>query len=513
MISDTATHALRVIIRSDLGTSDMQDYEFRHMEHARVRSADAAVYKAVQHEAALERKAVRRAQPKHLASSSKRVRHVDESQLYGIKKRHKGLVPLIVLLFFVLILGGLAFGAFYVYEQDTALIVRERTIEAGEQADIGMYITGTPVFQDYVSCNLDFSTINNVLPQTIRFTVRMYGTNFPCVLNIVDTTPPVAEAVPQVMYSVDRIPQAEDCVTNVYDLNDVTVEWAEVPNMEWGGDFTAKVLVKDSSGNETLVSVPFSVTRDIVAPVIEGAEDIEAFIGDTIQYRENVTVTDDIDPEPVLEVDTSGIVPDEEGTYEVTYRAKDFSGNMSETTINLTLVEKPDTWVEPELVYAEAREVLNKITNSSMTDMEVAIQITWWVRYNVHYISECDDSCWTRAAYDGLTKRTGNCYTFAMCAKALFDVAGIENMIIIRDPYIYNPHFWNYINIDGQWYHCDSTPRLEYDGYFFMYTTEELRNFWHNGWNGYNFDEDLYPESAQESVQNRINYVGHSIKN
>ena len=148
-----------------------------------------------------------------------------------------------------------------------------------------------------------------------------------------------------------------------------------------------------------------------------------------------------------------------------------------------------------------------------MTDMEKALQITWWVRYNVYYVNNCDNSSWTRAAYDGFTKQNGNCYNYAMCAKALFDVAGIENMIIIRDPYIYNPHYWNYIKIDGEWYHCDSTPRIGYSSYFFMYTTKELKNFWHNGWNGYNFPEDLYPESATESVQSRINYSGHKIKN
>ena len=52
---------------------------------------------------------------------------------------------------------------------------------------------------------------------------------------------------------------------------------------------------------------------------------------------------------------------------------------------------------------------------------------------------------------------------------------------------------------------------MGYDSYFFMYTTEELENFWHNGWNGYSFDEDLYPESAEESVQWRINYGSHSV--
>ena len=82
----------------------MQDNEFRHKEHARVRSADSAVIKAVEHEAALERKAERkehRTQPEHRSSKPQKTRRVSDSQLYGIKKRHKGRVPLIILLILV----------------------------------------------------------------------------------------------------------------------------------------------------------------------------------------------------------------------------------------------------------------------------------------------------------------------------------------------------------------------------------------------------------------------------
>lgn len=434
-----------------------------------------------------------------------------EAKSYGIRKHNRHVLPLLIVLLLLVIIMIAEFLAFDIYERDTGYIVRECTVEAGSTASVDMFITKEAQFPQYVSCNLDFSTVDYIIPKTIRFTVRMYGMNFPCVLNIVDTTPPTADAIPQSMFSVDSIPPVEECVTNIYDLNDVTVEWVDTPDVSWGGNVFAKAAVTDSSGNVTIVKVPFVVTRDTVAPVIEGMEDIEVYIGDPIMYRENVTVTDDIDPNPTLEIDTSEVTMDEEGTYTVTYRAYDFTGNVSEETIELTLIEKPDTYVEPELVYEEAQDILDSITWDSMTDMERALAITYWVRYNVYYVSNCDDSSWTRAAYDGLTKRSGNCYTFAMTAKALFDVAGIENMVIIRDPYIYNPHYWNYIKIDGEWYHCDSTPRMGYDSYFFMYTTEELENFWHNGWNGYSFDEDLYPESAEESVQWRINYGSHSI--
>ena len=427
------------------------------------------------------------------------------------QKKHRSL-PFLIMLLLVILIAIPAVWAITVYNEDTDLIVTENTIEAGTSADIGMFIKGNPKFPQYVSCNLDFGTVNYVLPQTIRFTVRMYGTNFPCVLNIVDTTPPTAEPVPHEMFSVDQIPPVEECVKNVYDLNDVTVKWKEVPDISNGGNIIAKVSVTDSSGNETIVDVPFQVTKDSVAPVIDGTKDIEAFVGDIIRYRTDVTVTDDLDPNPTLEIDTSKVDLKTAGTYVVTYRATDFSGNVSEVEIKLTLTKKPKTYVDPATVEKEAKKVLAKITKSGMSDMEKALQITWWVRYNVNYVAKADNSSWTRAAYDGLVKRQGNCYNFAMTAKALFDAAGIENMIINRDPYIYHGHYWNYIKIDGEWYHCDSTPRLKYNSYFFMYTTKELKNFWHNGWNGYNFKEEKYPKSATTSVQKKINYAAHKLK-
>ena len=130
MISDIVTPASRGIIRNVEGTSEMQDNEFRHKEHARVRSADAAVFKAVEHEAALERKAAAEKQAGSRAGKSspvsysaegskpKRVgrpggehdgsgrsgnqrprsRRVNERKMYGVKKRHKFVVPLVILL-------------------------------------------------------------------------------------------------------------------------------------------------------------------------------------------------------------------------------------------------------------------------------------------------------------------------------------------------------------------------------------------------------------------------------
>jgi len=271
-------------------------------------------------------------------------------------------------------------------------------------------------------------------------------------------------------------------------------------------------VLTDACGNQTVVGVPFEVTRDSTPPEITGAMDIDVYLGDTISYRKNITVTDDYDDSPVLEIDTSNVEPDEPGKYDVIYKAKDFSGNESSVTVSIVILEKPEGYVEPEVVYEAAKEILDEITEPGMTDEEIALQIVWWCRYNIRFVLKTEYNSWTEAAYSAYTYRSGNCYATAYAVKALLDVAGFENMIIERWPYQTATHFWNYVKINGEWYHCDATWREGYDSYFFMYTTKELLNFWQGGWNGFQFKEEAFPESASESVQYRIDYYNHTME-
>ena len=402
---------------------------------------------------------------------------------------------------------------FFVFMTDEARkVIPEVTTEVASPVTLDYYFTEAPVVSDLVSCNLDFTTVNYAVPQDIYFTITMYYRNYPCVLHVVDTTPATAEAIPQTMFSVDEVPSAEECITGITDATAVSVAWAEEPDISAGGEMSFDVVLTDACGNVSTVAVPFSVTKDSTPPVITGTKDIEGYCDDPITYKDGVTVTDNYDDNPTLTIDNSAVDIYAAGEYTVTYIATDFSGNSSTADITVTLEEKPSTYVEPAEVEAAAQEILEQITEPGMSDMEIALQICWWCRYHINYVEKADVSSQTRAAYDGLVNRSGTCYTIAYAAKALYDAAGIENMIVKREPYTYSPHYWNYICIDGQWYHCDSTPRHEYSSYFFMYTTDELKAIWLNGWNGYKFDETKYPESATESVQYMINYSQHKVK-
>ena len=399
------------------------------------------------------------------------------------------------------------------FKEQKELLKQEVTIEAGTvKPDVNMFFTEMPAYPQFVSCNLNFDEVRYDIPQTVRFNIKMYGLNYPCRLIVQDTVAPKGEGVQQKIFSCEEMPGAITCLTGIDDVTDCTATWKDVPDMSMGGDFICTAVLTDASGNETEIGVPFSVTRDSTPPVIVGARDLEVYIGDPVRYREGIEISDDYDASPELTIDTSGVNLNEPGTYEVKYIVKDFTGNETEACVNIKVANKPEGYIEPEVLYEKAREILDSITEPGMTDEEVALQIVWWCRYNIRFILRTDTRSWTEAAYNAFISRTGNCYSTAYAVKALFDVAGLENMIIERYPYQTATHFWNYVKLNGEWYHCDATWREGYDSYFFMYTTAELLDFWQGGWNGFQFKQSLYPESAAKSVQNRIDYKNHTIK-
>lgn len=451
----------------------------------------------------VKRPAPKQAPKKKVNTETKPVTKEEQAKMF------KGLVIAVAAL--LVVLTGIFCYQFF--KDETDLINREVTIEAGTvRPDLSMFLNGEPEFPDLVSTNLNFDEVNADIPQTISFNIKMYGRNFPCKLIIQDTVAPVGQGIAQKIFAAQDLPEAASCITGIEDITDVTVTWKDIPDYSQGGNYTAVALLTDGCGNETSVNVPFEVTKDDKAPSIVGALDMQAYIGDSVTYRDGVIVTDDYDENPELIIDTSDVDLQTEGEYEVVYTARDLSGNENSVTITLTVSEKPEGYIEPEVVYEAAREILDEITEPGMTDEEVALQIVWWCRYNIRFILKTYSDSWTEAAYNAYVYRTGNCYSTVYAVKVLLDVAGIENMIIERYPYETATHFWNYVKLNGQWYHCDATWREGYDSYFFMYTTDELLNFWQGGWNGFQFAQDKYPESATESVQSRIDYKNHTIK-
>ena len=409
--------------------------------------------------------------------------------------------------FLILLLAGLLC---FLMLRPGELLLERVSVEAGTAPSPAMFLVDAQAYGELAAFKTDMSTVNINVPGEYPIVITINGKDYSTVMEIVDKTPPAA-APSGYATEVGVLPEAYMLVTDVKDVSDVTVSYYQEPDVSKGGTAEAIVRLTDAYGNTTDMVVELLVTADEVPPVIEGAVDLEYFLGESISYKSGITVTDDETESPKLSVDNSQVDSSKAGTYPVTYTATDDAGNTASVTVQLTLKEKPKGYVDKETVYDLARKVLDDITNDSMTDMEVAFAIYKWTKSNIAYTGSSDKSSWTKGAYQAFTKKSGDCYNYFAAAKALYDVAGIENVDVIKSDTSHSSHYWSLINLGDGWYHVDCTPRRNV-GYFFMNTDAELEAYSKKNKNSHIFDTDAYPERATESVQDLVDYKNGKVK-
>lgn len=323
------------------------------------------------------------------------------------------------------------------------------------------------------------------------FLPRLWDANRPAV----EPIPPSGTPAEQTCLTVDTL-TPEDFVTNIAGSSSVTVTFAKEPDFTTPGTQEVALLLTDEDGNTTELTATLTVLQDTTPPVISGVADQEILLGETVAYKKGVTVTDDYDENVELEVDSSQVNPAVAGDYLVTYRATDRSGNTAEATAYFSFTQ-PSEYTD--LALEEAQKVLDKITTEDMTQTEVAKAIYDWCRANIAYTAHSDKGDWQKAAVQGFTQRSGDCYVYFATAKAMFEAAGIPN-IDVEKIYVEGRamHYWSLIDCGSGWYHFDATPRVGEGDDFFMVTDAYLEAYSQAHNNSHEFDHSLYPATPEE---------------
>lgn len=292
------------------------------------------------------------------------------------------------------------------------------------------------------------------------------------------------------------------------------------PTMHSSSD-SGKPTRQPTSG--TTVPSTSSGPKDTQRPVIDinPTANLSVYLGDSIAYKSFIIFSDDQATEAELskslKVDRSDVDTSAPGVYPVTYTVTDNAGNKASLTIQLTIMEKPSGYVEPDVAYNLARNVLAQITTEDMSKAEVAAAIYNYVKFNISYSGSSDKNRgWPAGAVDGFTRGTGDCYTYYATAKALYDVAGIPNVDVVKvktPQTSQSSHYWSLIDVGNGWYHVDCTPRANnYADSFFLYTDEEMLAYSRNNHNCFNFDPAAYPARQTESVQSHIQFSSSTLK-
>lgn len=433
-------------------------------------------------------------------SSAQARRRKERARLMERKKRRLKIVcgiEVVIFVLFAVIVTKL------IIDFSKSPVAETVTLEVGQEIKTESFLLKEGRTAAFIT---DVSAIDINKPGSYTVTLEVNGKQYDSNLVLKDTVAPQATAV-KTTTTVGVLPNPEDCITDIIDVTEVTVKFIITPEVSRVNTVSAVVGLTDEGGNETELEVSIEVIeeKDEEPPVIAGVKDIEIIVGDSISYKKDITVTDNEDPDPVLEIDNSQVDISTPGEYPVTYTATDASGNTASVPATVIVNPKPIPEGEEE-IYAMAEEILEQITDDSMDDMDVAFAIFRWVKGNIGYTGSSDKSDWIVGAYDGFTKRSGDCFTYFAVAKELFNVAGIENVDVVKSDTSHSSHYWNLINLGDGWYHVDCTPRVGSGDNFFMVTDEELEAYSVKHNNSHVFDGSLYPERATESVQDMVNY-------
>lgn len=401
---------------------------------------------------------------------------------------------LLILIPLIIILGAVTGGLFF-YFSATDLVYSEVYIEAGSKdCTVGDFLKhdadGVAFSKDSdfdLNTPGDYKiTINRKMPVIGKMTYHS-------TLHVQDTTVPVVTLAEESieMYTTATAPTAADLVESVIDASNCTIDFKEPYDFTKEGKFDVVILVTDEAGNTTESTIPCTVVEDVTPPEITGVEPLTVSQGDAISYKKGVTVTDDKDDNPTLEVDTSLVNPDKRGTYKITYTATDAAGNVSEKTTTIKIVSAKISEATEETVNAKADEILSEIITDGMTQKQQAKAVFDWVVKNITYSETAGIDDLLSAAYKGMYYRVGDCTVKQKTAEVMLNRLGIKNMEIekIRDT---RGHYWLLIDVGEGWYHYD--PNLQLDGTLIFYWHDaDLWAYSNAHKNTHNYDPSKYP--------------------
>ena len=323
---------------------------------------------------------------------------------------------------------------------------------------------------------------------------------------VVDTVAPTGSAVDVEAWVGDEL-TADLFVTDIRDATPVKVTFAEEPDGTREGSQPIHLLLTDAAGNQASLTSSLTLTKDNEAPVIYGAKKYTLYIGQTATYKKDVLAIDNRDGEVEIKVDSSGVNPRVEGTYQAVYSATDRAGNSSSVDVEVVVKQRTVTMEE---LHELADQVLSEITTPDKSLYLKAWDIYTYVNLRLTYTGTSDKTDWMREARRGIVDGVGDCFTYYAMSNLLLDRIGMQTLSVERAS---KPgearHFWHLVNWGEGWYHFDACihiPKLE----SFMLTTAQMDAFSARVGKDnyyYRFDRDNYPASETKIV-NDISVVG-----
>ncbi len=400
---------------------------------------------------------------------------------------------------------------------DCTIVVEDTLAPEGKVHNVSVY-SGQPLKpEDFVTDITDATAVTvswkpepnlTVEAQTLMTIILTDAagnqSEYEAVLSVfVDNGVPQLTGVDALFTYIGTEPDYLDGVTAMDDRDvalEITVDSSKV-DLNAVGTYDITYSVTDAAGNTTTVPSTVTVTDDNTAPTIQGVHDISLYLGSAVSYRSGVVVTDDKDPSPKLDIDSSQVDLSNPGTYPLVYTARDMTGNETRLEVTVTVAEKPTTYVEEEVINTKADELLKKIVTEDMTAEAKVKAIYAYVRSHYTYSGHSDKTDWLQGAYVMMTEGQGDCFNYYAITKLLLDRCNIPNIDVrkVRNFPEDSDHYWSLVSVDGgqTYYHLDTTPRVGDGDDFCLVTDAFLDAYSAANKNCHNRDKSLYPATPE----------------
>lgn len=400
---------------------------------------------------------------------------------------------------------------------DCTIIVEDTIAPEAEVRNLAKYSYETPAPEDFIVSIKDASPVTvqyerrtdltkdgSYLLKLILTDAAGNHSEYEVVLTVfVDNGAPQLTGVAPLFTYIGKEP---DYLANVSAMDDrdvaleIVVDDSQV-DLNAVGTYDVTYSVTDAAGNTTSVPSTLTVTDDNTAPEIKGVHNISLYLGSTASYRSGIVVTDDKDPAPKLEIDSSKVDLSNPGDYPLVYTARDMTGNETRIEVTVSVAEKPTTYVEEDVITAKADELLKKIVTDEMKADAKVRAIYAYVRSHYTYSGHSDKTDWLQGAYVMMTEGQGDCFNYYAVTKLLLDRCGIPNIDVrkVRNFPEDSDHYWSLVSVDGgqTYYHLDTTPRVG-DGDDFCLVTDAFLDAYSNANKGcHNRDKSLYPATPE----------------
>ncbi len=411
------------------------------------------------------------------------------------RNQRRGLYTLIGILAAILLILVLVL----VFVRPRVTLYSEVTMEAG-----GTFPTPQSFLAEKRNVQINYANTSAVkpnVPGVYDVMLTCNGEEYASKIRVVDTVAPTGTV--QDINALGHVPEAKDFVVSYNDATEVSISFLTAPDKNKDGDQTVTIVLTDMGGNTTQLQATLTLTVDREAPVITGVADKIVYLGESVSYLSGITVSDDMDPEPTVEVDRSAVDLTTLGEYPITYTATDASGNTTVVSCVVKVLEKKDYYVPYETIYQEVDEILAEIITEDMTLQKKVWAIYVWIRTNNTYVNHSDKEDWMQAAHVMMTEHKGDCFNYYALCKLMLDRLGIPNMDVrkVKNYEGDSDHYWSLVSLDGgnTWYHVDTTPRTN-PASFCLVTDKFMDEYSAANGNCFNRDKTLYPATPEEEL-------------